>query len=208
MIRLGLGDERDVLLYVPDNAGDDRLPLLVLLHGASGSGERQLGRLGALPNELRLPVLAPDSRQPKWDILRGGFADDVTFIDRALARVFQLVSVDPGRVWLAGFSDGATYALSLGLANGDMFSRLLAFSPGFIVVDGPLQGRPRIFVSHGTSDSIIPIDHGGRLIVPALRKIGYDVTFREFEGGHEIPPAIAREGLTWAFSSGPDSYPA
>jgi predicted esterase len=129
--------------------------------------------------------------------MRGDFAADVTFLNRALERVFETVSVDPRGISIGGFSDGATYALSLGLINGDLFSRVLAFSPGFVVPGAP-HGKPRLYVSHGTADQILPIDRCSRRIVPALQKLGYDVTFREFEGGHEVPSGIAREGMTLA----------
>jgi predicted esterase len=129
--------------------------------------------------------------------MRGDFAADVTFLNRALERVFETVSVDPRGISIGGFSDGATYALSLGLINGDLFSRVLAFSPGFVVPGAP-HGKPRLYVSHGTADQILPIDRCSRRIVPALQKLGYDVTFREFEGGHEVPSGIAREGMKLA----------
>lgn len=59
------------------------------------------------------------------------------------------------------------------------------------------HGQPRFFVSHGTADQILPIDQCSRVIVPRLKSLGYVVTFREFEGRHEMPPAIADEGLQW-----------
>src|SRR5207249_8920810 len=105
-------------------------------------------------------------------------------------------AVDPARVTVGGFSDGATYAISLGLANGDLFPRVAAFSPGF-VIPAPLHGHPRFFVSHGRSDPILPIDECSRVIVPRLRSMGYDVTFREFDGRHEMPPDVAGEALRW-----------
>ena len=73
---------------------------------------------------------------------------------------------------------------------------MLAFSPGFFV-GGAAQGKPAFFISHGTADQILPIDRCSRLIVPALKKQGYDVTFRQFDGGHEIPPNIAMAGMSW-----------
>lgn len=193
---LRLDTERDAILRVPRKASNAPLPLLVLLHGATGSGERMLRRLGTAPDETGVAVLAPDSREATWDAMGGRFGADVHFINRALERVFTIVAVDPDRIAVGGFSDGATYALSLGLINGDLFSRVLAFSPGFIVPGVP-HGHPQFFVSHGTDDSILPIDRCSRLIVPALQKRGYDVTFREFAGGHEVPAPIAHEGLAW-----------
>ena len=47
-----------------------------------------------------------------------------------------------------------SYALSLGLANGDLFTHVIAFSPGFIT-PAPPSGRPPIFVSHGTADQVL-----------------------------------------------------
>ena len=155
-----------------------------------------LHRLGSAPDEAGVAVLAPDSRAASWDAIRHSFGPDVAFVNRALDRVFDTVKVDPARIAVGGFSDGATYALSLGLINGDLFSRVVAFSPGF-VVDGTPHGTPRFFISHGETDPILPIDRCSRRIVFELRKSGYDVTFREFDGGHEIPADIARDGMRW-----------
>jgi phospholipase/carboxylesterase len=192
---LGLDRERDAILHLPTSAAAP-LPLLVLLHGAGGSGEGVLRRLGAAADDAGVAVLAPDSRDSSWDAIRGRFGRDVTFVDRALERVFETVSVDPARIAVGGFSDGATYALSLGLINGDLFRRVVAFSPGF-VVQGTPHGKPRFFISHGIADRILPIDESSRVIVPGLLRGGYDVTFREFDGGHEMPAGIAREGMEW-----------
>jgi phospholipase/carboxylesterase len=193
---LGLERARDGILQLPERPAAAPLPLMILLHGAGGNGERLLGRIGSFANDAAIAVLAPDSRGSTWDAIRGGFGEDVRFLDRALARVFDMVSIDPERLTVAGFSDGATYALSLGLINGDLFRRVVAFSPGFLI-DGPSHGRPRLFISHGTADRILPIDQCSRVIVPALRRRGYDVTFREFEGGHAVPADVAGEAMRW-----------
>lgn len=193
---LGL-DSRDAILRVPPKGETGALPLLVLFHGAGGSGENMLGRISAACDEAGIAVLSPTSRGSSWDAIRGDFGPDVEFINTALTKAFDLVNVDPQRIVAGGFSDGATYALSLGLINGDYFKKIVAFSPGF-VVNGEPHGKPGIFVSHGTEDPILPIDRCSRVIVPALKKRGYDVTFREFSGVHTVPPEIAKEGLTWA----------
>ena len=91
---------------------------------------------------------------------------------------------------------GASYALSLGLANGDLFTHVLAFSPGF-VVPGPRVGRPAAYVSHGRDDGVLPIERTTRRIVPWLRESGYPVITREFNGAHTVPPAIAEDAVRW-----------
>jgi len=106
------------------------------------------------------------------------------------------VSVDPARLTLGGFSDGATYAISLGLINGDLFPRVIGFSAGFVIPGEP-HGHPSFFMSHGTSDPILPIDQCGRVISQALKRRGFDVTYREFDGGHQVPPPIATEAMAW-----------
>ena len=201
---LNLGGFRDGVLLVPAGyTAAQPIPLMVLLHGAGGLGSQLLQRFTELADELRVAILAPDSRGSTWDrIATGSFREDVTFLNRALENVFSRVAVDPARIALGGFSDGGSYALSLGLTNGDLFTRIVAFSPGF-AAPSDLHGTPPIFVSHGTGDTILPIDATSRQIVPQLTDMGYGVRYREFNGGHSIPTAIAREGMEWLAGSAP-----
>ena len=103
-----------------------------------------------------------------------------------------LRQVDARRIAVCGFSDGASYALGLGLSNGDLFRGVMAFSPGFIPHGVEKSGTPRIFLSHGTIDQILPIDECSRRLVPQLKQAGYGVKFQEFDGPHTVPPEIAR----------------
>jgi phospholipase/carboxylesterase len=194
---LGLGSDRDGVIQMPGAPPrSGALPLLVFLHGATQSGAGMVRRIGPAADQAGVVVVAPDSRGTTWDAIRGGFGEDVEFLDRMLTHVFTHVAVDPARVAIGGFSDGASYALSLGLANGDLFPRVVACSPGFVISATP-HGHARFFVSHGTSDQILPIDQCSRVIVPRLRSMGYDVAFREFDGRHELPPDVATEAMGW-----------
>jgi phospholipase/carboxylesterase len=102
--------------------------------------------------------------------------------------------VDPRRIAVAGFSDGASYALSIGITNGELFTDVLAFSPGFMA-PGSVSGRSSIFISHGRRDDVLPIHRCSRRIVPQLMRAGYDVDYREFEGSHVVPPEMVRAAL-------------
>ncbi len=192
---LGLGGQRDGLLYVPRTyRPQEPAPLLVMLHGRSADAKAVLTALMPLAEEAGLILLGPDSRGKTWDLVEADYGADMAFIDRALALVFAEYAIDGARLAIAGFSDGASYALSLGLANGDLFGDVIAFSPGF-VDPGRKRDAPRVFVAHGIKDRALPIDETSRRIVPQLRREGYDVRYREFPGGHVIPPAILREAL-------------
>ena len=198
---LGLGAARDGLLYLPRGHRPELpAPLVLMLHGAGGDARHGLAPLLPLADAVGLILLAPDARRETWDVIRGGYGPDVAFIDRALAATFARHAVDPARVIAAGFSDGASYAVSIGLANGDLFTHVVAFSPGFAAAGGR-RGAPGLFVSHGTRDDVLPIDVCSRRIVPILRRDGYDVRYREFDGPHAVPPEVAREALDWLAAS-------
>jgi predicted esterase len=181
------------LLYVPPGDGPKRLVLT--LHGATETPENALLLLRPYANDQGLILLAPKSQAVTWDVVaQGGFGPDVAAIDRLLEQVFAEYPVED--VAVGGFSDGASYALSLGLTNGDLFRSVVAFSAGFIALQKP-RGQPRLFISHGTHDSVLPIGRTSRRGVPRLRAAGYNVRYREFDGDHEVPPQIAREAAAW-----------
>ncbi len=194
---LGIGEARDGVLYVPDSAGP-KAPILVFLHGATGSGRAHMRPVLGAADRYGVILVAPDSRLgDTWDlIVERRFGPDVAFLDEVLESVVSRVDADTSRLALGGVSDGASYALSLGLSNGDVFSTIVAFSPGFMAVIEPV-GRPRVFISHGSHDPILPIDTSSRVFAPALRNAGYEVMFQEFDGGHSVPPAVADRAIGW-----------
>jgi phospholipase/carboxylesterase len=195
--RLGLDDGRDALLYVPARlVGDGPAPFVLMLHGAGGSGGSAMGIARVLADELGVVVLAPDSRGRTWDIILGEYGPDVAFLERALKAVFSRCALDAKRMAVGGFSDGASYALSLGVANGDLFTHVLAFSPGFMAPPAQ-RGAPHIYMSHGSADTVLPIDRCSRRLVPRLQTAGYALLYREFEGPHTVPAAVAREAFQW-----------
>ncbi len=199
---LNLGFERDGLLYVPEGykATQEAAPLALVLQGSMSDARRGISPFLGPADESGLVLLAPDSRDWRdWDIfVPGHYGLDVEFIDRALERTFDRLAVDARKLAVAGFSDGASYALSLGLTNGDLFTHVLAFAPG-LMAPAAYRGEPSVFVLHGTGDEVLRIGKTSRRIVARLKQEGYEVRFREFEGGHAVPPVGAREAVDWIF---------
>ncbi len=190
----GAAGAKPAALYVPSATDREPLRLLVMLHGAGGNAQRLLEMLSDQAERHRLLLMAPKSTAATWDVLAGGFGPDVRNIDRLVTEVASRYRLEGYTI--GGFSDGASYALSLGLTNGDVFDSIIAFSPGFEAAEQTF-GRPRVFISHGTEDQTLPIDRTSRRIVPSLEDAGYDVTYHEFSGGHFVPQAIQRRAVEW-----------
>jgi predicted esterase len=180
------------LAYVPAAGGPMRV--VVFLHGAGGGAQDGRAQLRPYADDERLLLLAPQSRDRTWDVLIGGYGPDVENLDRLLENVAAAYPVTA--YTLAGFSDGASYALSLGIANGDVFDSVMAFSPGFQAAR-VRNGDPSLFVSHGTQDQVLPIDRCSRVIVPQLQRAGFDVTYEEFAGGHAMPEPTQESAMGW-----------
>ena len=193
---LHLDNDRDGIIYIPKGyTRDVPLPLVVAFHGAGGSGVGA-GFAFRDADELGYIVLAPDSRDWTWDSILGRIGPDPEFLAAAFASTIARCAVDRQRLAMAGFSDGASHVLSLGIANGDIFGHLMAFSPG-LMQPPDARGRPHVFISHGTSDQTMPIDDTSRKFVPRLKALGYDVTYREFDGRHMLPPEIGHDAFEW-----------
>ncbi|WP_043458445.1 alpha/beta hydrolase [Azohydromonas australica] len=192
---LDVGAGRPALVHVPAAWMPGRpAACAVMLHGSSGNPRQGLTLLEPHAAAAGLIVAAPPSSDYTWDRILGSFGPDVAAIDRLLGWIFERYEVAPQRLALGGFSDGASYALSLGLDHGELFPRLIALAPGFAAPVGP-RGRPRIFIAHGKADRVLPVARCSRRVVPMLQGAGYEVRYLEFDGGHEVPPEVAREAV-------------
>ena len=182
---------RRALLQVTPPGKSQARALLLALHGAGSGGAP--GGLWAFRGAWDLPglvIVAPAAAGSSWTT----GAQELRFVDRALQRAFRRCRVDRRRVGVGGFSSGASLALSLGLTNGNLFHAVIALSPGGSLPSERV-GKPRIFLAHGSADSVIPIEYGGDQVARELRGAGYAVTYRRFRGGHRPLQPIVREAV-------------
>jgi phospholipase/carboxylesterase len=198
---LDLGSGPEVLVRVPAPSVDPGPQRLVLtLHGAGGDARGGLAPLLPHADAHRLLLVAPRSRDSTWDLItQGRWGSDVQRIDQVLHQVFGTYPVDPTRLAISGFSDGASYALSLGLANADLFTHIIAFSPGFLVPT-LRTGTPHVYLSHGRTDTVLPIDRTSRRITAQLQAADIPPEVHEFDGPHIVPPDIAENAARWLTS--------
>lgn len=179
------------MLYVPKTFTGAPLPLFTMLHGAGGDALSIAKDHAPSADARGFLVLAPKSRNSTWDVRHMPESGDADIVDDALDQAFAHVAV--GRLALAGISDGASFALSLGLANGDLFGDVIAFSAGLFRIRARV-GSPRVFISHGRNDTVLPFS-GAERIASTLSGAGYDVVFHPFDGGHEVPPDVLKAAL-------------
>lgn len=179
---------RPAVLVVPEGL-DLNAPqaLMVLFHGAGGAADKVLPFFVRWARTRRFLLLAPQSQYPTWDIVIGGHGPDRERLDRALAQVSDHFALDPSRLAFAGFSDGGSYALSMGLTNGDVASHVIGLCAGFMNTFQQ-NGSPRVFLAHGRSDSQLPLETSARKHAQRLLESGYDLSFFPFDGDHVIHP--------------------
>lgn len=188
---------RRALLHIPASySAAQPAPLMLMLHGARGDGDRTLEQQRDVAEAHGVILLSPSTRSGTWDAIRGDFAHDFAKIDALLTQSFERCNVDPTRIASAGFSDGASYALSIGLMNGDFFTHIVAHSPGFIISDAR-AGKPRVYISHGRQDEVLPFDRCGARIAAQLDQQGYAPRFDVFDGGHSASPELRSAALAW-----------
>ena len=195
---LKLAAKRDGVIYVPKGYNKSKpAAFALMLHGAGGNADHGLGLIKSYADAHNIIIVSPASRLGTWDIIaRDVFDADVVFIDQALNQAFDRFNIDTTKIAIGGFSDGASYALSLGLGNGNLFTHIIAFSPGFYHTTEQ-RGKPPVFISHGVKDHVLPIDPCSRRIVPRLKSQGYNVEYKEFDGEHQIPASISKSAITW-----------
>ena len=181
------GGARRTLLYVPKTpAPATGYPLVLALHGATQSAQFAPPIFALAAERHGVVVIAPNSQAVTWDLSKGPHGTDAATIQAALDGALTRAPIDRRRIACAGFSDGASYALSLGLTDGDLFTDVLAFSPGYLNPGEP-HGKPRVFISHGRADDVLPFS-GATRIAQRLKAQGYDVDFYAFKGGHWPTP--------------------
>ena len=170
--RLGIADgERDGTVYVPQSYKKGvPMPIVMMLHGFRSTSEAVRFAF-PLAEEFGVIVLAPESRDMTWGMEIPGFDTDSKYLGMAFRWVSDVLTIDRSRVALGGVSDGANYALNMGLAYGDSFNHLMIFSAGTFA---PFrrQGKPEVFLAHGTHDEQMPIDRTGRKFAAQLKERG------------------------------------
>jgi predicted esterase len=203
-------------LFTPDEIDPERrYPLLAVLHGAGRTDEPLIKLYRDEAERRQALVLIPRSAGMTWDLIEHAALGaegrthvgrpDLDFLEYAYDLVFRRYPIDFERLGLLGYSDGASYALSLGLSNPELIRAVMGWAAGFVVVDedaaAPGVRRPAVLVEYGTHDELFPFDQVAVPMRTQLEAFGCAVTFRVDEGGRHWPSGEFQDAaLDWFFS--------
>jgi phospholipase/carboxylesterase len=199
----------NAFFYRPASASNSPRPLIVMFHGAGMSARNFLDGARGEADRCGCLLLSVQSAGATWDMIglvrqasKNGratpdqlFGADTGLVEQALSIALRAADADRNSVVLAGFSDGASYALSLGLANPAIVRGVIAFAPGFHLEPAAINPRQRLFIAHSPTDQILPFERTRDDTVASLQKAGFDLRFRPFDGGHRVDKMVLSEAI-------------
>jgi polyhydroxybutyrate depolymerase len=182
--------DRSFLVYAPAGLGRGA-PLVILLHGSGGAGASMRYSTGYEFEELaereRFVVAYPDGYRGNWNDCRKKASyparaeniDDGGFLRALVERLVKDAGVDPSRVFVAGYSNGAQLAFRLALEAPERFAGIAGVAAGLPTTDNTVcraANRPiPALLINGTADPLNPFDGGevlGRGTVLSTKETG------------------------------------
>ncbi|WP_169978023.1 alpha/beta hydrolase family esterase [Tautonia rosea] len=176
-------------LHVPTDYEDDpqrQWPLVLALHGASGSGASFLDEAGwdELADREGVIIAAPSALPMRPNVSPGrafnprlwntgqhppdrprSQIDDLAFFDALLVEVTRRWRIDPDRIYAAGHSNGGAMALRLAAERSEVFAAVASVA-GLRYVEPPEDARGvSMLTIFGGADPILPTE-GGLSILP------------------------------------------
>lgn len=197
----------------PAGKGLPPYPGLLLLHGR-GANELDLLSIGAAidPRLFIVSARAPFELGPAafyWYDLEGALVGrpssetievSLDLIKAFIPEMLEAYSIDPGRLYIAGFSQGGAMAAATALVEPERVAGALIFS-GYLPVHSDLPFKPDlakfpIFQAHGTFDEVLPIEYG-RMTRDYLVQSAAALLYREYPIGHSIIPEELFDAGEW-----------
>lgn len=109
------------------------------------------------------------------------------------------LNLNPNNIHLLGFSQGAILSWAVGLAHPDKIKSVMALS-GYVNNDitsfSSNCATLKCFSSHGKQDPTLPVDWA-RAGIQLLKEKGLELTYKEYDAGHGIPPENFSDLLLW-----------
>ncbi len=188
-------------LYVPETYdAEHELPLVVALHGGSGTGREFVWSWLREARSRGFILLAPTSVGPTWALM--GANEDIASLRQMIDYVSGNYRVDSQKILMTGLSDGATYTLLGGLCEDAPFTHLAPIS-GVMHPENETNGNLSrakdvpVYLVHGALDWMFPVQTA-RFAAEQLEKAGAKLVYREIEDlSHTYPREENAPILEW-----------
>ncbi|MGV8039211.1 MAG: alpha/beta hydrolase [Thermoanaerobaculaceae bacterium] len=207
-------------VLVRSEPGGAKGPLVVGIHGRGDTAEG-FARVWEAFGRPRPAFAVPEAPYPllltggkigwSWDFPsqdRNLWARADPEVARYILAVVREVraSREVGGVYLLAHSQGVAYVFMAMAEEPGAVRGVIAFAgvlPGELLPDTALARAAavtRVFIAHGRQDEAVGIA-SSRKARERLSRLGFDVTLREFEGGHTVPAEVLREAQDWIAAS-------
>lgn len=145
-----------------------RLPLVILLHGSdmSAAGMRTMTAMDSLADIRHFLVAYPQGAGSPSDWNAGDCCgdpqsagtDDIGFIKALIADISSRLLVDPKRIYVGGFSDGARMAFRVACQMSDKIAAVAAASGSLVTENCAPDRLVPIIAFHGNADPSVAYD--------------------------------------------------
>lgn len=197
-------------------------PLLIGLHGRGGNAEGFIAQYDKL-TDPQVIYVTPEGQYPlsthmgpqwyrrSWSITIAGkeaWKTSDEMVSKYILKTIEQVSSNHrvSDVYLMGFSQGAVYAYTIGLQNPDKIKGVIGFSGYLMEPDGAHSilttddieagADLRLYIAHGVDDAAIDVK-AARKLKTLFEAKGYDLTYTEFQGRHDIQTEIFNQAVDW-----------
>ena len=180
-------------LYVPENYDPDRRwPMIIALHGGHGRGDDYLLTWLRPAKSIGYIVLSPKSLGNTWSLMQPSV--DIRSILTMVEELLDEYTIDTGRLFASGLSDGGTFSYAIGLHCPKLFAGIAPIAAAGVFpqwLESPAAKRLPMYVVHGGQDFIFPVAMA-RATTNQLIENGFaNVTYKELpEWGHAYTYSI------------------
>jgi len=148
-------------MYVPEYYSNEKVPLVICMHGGSGHGRSFLWTWLRTARSRNLVLISPTSMDGTWSLM--GEDRDSAVLDRLVDYVSENWSIDESRILLTGMSDGGTFSYVSGLRSNAPFTHLAPCSASFHPMLVQMSDQERIkdlpiYLMHGALDWMFPVE--------------------------------------------------
>lgn len=197
-------------------------PLFVFFHG-HGSNEEQVLRYApyiSRRNFIAISLRGVQKAAKKSATAKGNYSwgpegsSDVwveDYLFNAIEKTQNSFNIHPGRIYLAGFCEGAAMAYRMAVQFPERFAGALSFNGALPRSQKPLwriqQMRGlKVFMGHGIANSVIPLGMACQ-DRQAFQTAGIEPFWRTYATNHRIHLEMLKDANRWVMSHMESSLP-